>query len=211
VKILAFSDIHGNIYQAKKIASLCNEKNIKTVIIAGDLTYFGKIKDIFSPFLDNGVKRLIIIPGNHEEPKLIKKYIEKNFGNELIFLEGDFFVLKDYLFIGFSANNIFPTTTIYSEEEAFKILENVFNKAHKHLKNKKLITISHIHPEEFIDKIFPFPGSKAWRFFIKKYKPLLHLHGHIHEGEGISYKIGETLVINLGERGKIIDLKKLKR
>ena len=211
MKILAFSDIHGNVYQAKKLASLCNKKNIKTVIIAGDITYFGKIKDIFTPFLENNVSNIIVVPGNHEEPELIKEYIKKNFKEKIVFLEGDFYILEDFIFIGFSANNIIPTTTIYSEKEAFEILENVFEKVKNHLSNKKLTTISHIHPNHLIDKMFSFPGSDAWQFFIKKYEPLLHLHGHIHEGEGISYNIGKTKVINLGERGKIIDLKKLEK
>src|SRR5438309_179324 len=40
-------------------------------------------------------------------------------------------------------------------------------------------------------------GSKAVREAIDKYQPMLSLHGHIHEGKGIT-RIGKTLAINPG-------------
>ncbi len=55
-------------------------------------------------------------------------------------------------------------------------------------------------------------GSSAVREAIEKYKPLLGLHGHIHESRGI-YKLGRTICINPGSeyaqgilRGAIVDL-----
>jgi Icc-related predicted phosphoesterase len=49
-------------------------------------------------------------------------------------------------------------------------------------------------------------GSTALREVIEKYKPLLGLHGHIHEGRGATY-IGRTLCINPGsmyEQGALL-------
>lgn len=40
-------------------------------------------------------------------------------------------------------------------------------------------------------------GSKAVRAALEKYQPLLGLHGHIHESDGIQ-KLGETTIINPG-------------
>jgi len=55
-------------------------------------------------------------------------------------------------------------------------------------------------------------GSMAARNAIKKYQPLLGLHGHIHESRGVE-KLGRTLCVNPGSeynegilRGVIIDL-----
>jgi len=57
-------------------------------------------------------------------------------------------------------------------------------------------------------------GSIAVLEAIKKYQPLLGLHGHIHESKG-SVKIGRTFCLNLrseyGEgimKGVILDLEK---
>ena len=56
-------------------------------------------------------------------------------------------------------------------------------------------------------------GSKAVLHVIKKYQPLLGLHGHIHEGKG-SWKYKRTLCLNPGSmyeqgilHGAVIDLK----
>jgi hypothetical protein len=55
-------------------------------------------------------------------------------------------------------------------------------------------------------------GSKAVRNAIKKYRPVVGLHGHIHESKG-AQKIGETMCFNPGSdysadllRGLIVDL-----
>jgi Icc-related predicted phosphoesterase len=40
-------------------------------------------------------------------------------------------------------------------------------------------------------------GSRAVRKIIEKYKPLLGLHGHIHESAGFR-RIGRTLCVNPG-------------
>jgi uncharacterized protein len=55
-------------------------------------------------------------------------------------------------------------------------------------------------------------GSHAVRAAIKKYQPVVALHGHIHESRGVQ-KIGRTLCINPGSdyssgvlRGAVIDL-----
>ena len=40
-------------------------------------------------------------------------------------------------------------------------------------------------------------GSTAVRDAIRRYQPLLSLHGHIHEGKGTA-RIGKTLAINAG-------------
>ena len=59
-------------------------------------------------------------------------------------------------------------------------------------------------------------GSTAVRECIQVYKPLLGLHGHIHESRGI-YKLGKTICINPGSeygqgilRGALVDLEEEK-
>ncbi len=59
-------------------------------------------------------------------------------------------------------------------------------------------------------------GSTSVREAIETYKPLLGLHGHIHESRGI-YKLGRTVCINPGSeygqgilRGAIVDLEEKK-
>jgi Icc-related predicted phosphoesterase len=55
-------------------------------------------------------------------------------------------------------------------------------------------------------------GSKAVREVIKKYQPVVALHGHIHESRG-AQRIGKSMCLNPGSeysadvlRGAIVDL-----
>ena len=63
-----------------------------------------------------------------------------------------------------------------------------------------------MHPSPSKSEFSGFPGSKSITKAIKKFKPALLLHGHIHEAGGIEEKIGSTRVINVGRKGKIIEI-----
>ena len=66
--------------------------------------------------------------------------------------------------------------------------------------------VTHQHPAESYSEFSGIPGSESVRKAIKKFKPEILIHGHIHEGEGIEEKINETKVINVGRKGKIIEI-----
>ena len=66
--------------------------------------------------------------------------------------------------------------------------------------------VTHMHPSPSISEFSGIPGSKAITTAIKKFKPSILLHGHIHEASGIEQKIGNTRVINVGREGKIIEI-----
>ena len=86
---------------------------------------------------------------------------------------------------------------------------DLLEKGHKGIMNqKKKIMVTHVHPagskiEKFTNL---FPGSSAVTDAIYKFKPSLLLCSHVHEAEGIEEKIGNTLVVNVGKSGKIIEL-----
>jgi len=51
-----------------------------------------------------------------------------------------------------------------------------------------------------------FPGSTGVRKAITHLKPDIALCSHVHEAEGIEERVGKTRVINVGRRGKIIEI-----
>ncbi len=216
MKIFAFSDIHGSLRDLEKIIKNIKKKKPDIVILAGDITYFNREKDYFrilEPFFKNKIE-LLVLPGNHDENEVLNEVINKlskkyNFDG-VKNIEKSWYIKDNYIFVGFSANNIGPTVSTYDEEEAEEILKKLFSKIKNHLKNKKLITISHVNPYGLIEETLGFLGSYAWYEFIKKYKPLIHFHGHIHETEGTEYKIGNSKVFNLGIKGYFFDLESSK-
>jgi len=50
------------------------------------------------------------------------------------------------------------------------------------------------------------PGSSGVKRAIEKLKPDIAICSHAHEAEGIEEMIGDTRVINVGRRGKIIEI-----
>ena len=73
---------------------------------------------------------------------------------------------------------------------------------------KKLVFITHapIYKTK-LDYIYKeHRGCKSSRKFVEKFKPVLTLCGHFHETENKSDKINETLIINPGHKGSLIEI-----
>ena len=68
--------------------------------------------------------------------------------------------------------------------------------------------VTHVHPSGTLMEKFTdfFPGSSGVRKAIEKFQPDIALCSHVHEAEGIEEKIGKTKVINVGRKGKIIEI-----
>ena len=72
----------------------------------------------------------------------------------------------------------------------------------------KKILITHVHPAGTIMESFSqfVKGSTGVRKAIDAIKPDIVICGHVHEAEGIEEKIGQTRVINVGKKGRLIEL-----
>ena len=73
---------------------------------------------------------------------------------------------------------------------------------------KKKIMVTHVHPKgTLMENLSNFvPGSSGVEKAIKVLKPDILLCSHIHEAEGIEERIGNTKVINVGRKGKVIKI-----
>ncbi len=200
LRILASGDIHGDTGLARRLAERAEKENADIVILCGDFTMGEKsIYNIFGPFASKN-KKVIFIPGNHETAAtadfLAEVYGAKN-------LHGYSARYKDVGLFGCGGANI--GLFQLSEKEIFEMLKKGF----EHIKylNKKIM-ITHVHPSESKMEKFTqfFPGSAGVRMAIDSFSPDILLCSHVHEAEGIEEKIGNTRVINVGRKGKIIDI-----
>ena len=68
--------------------------------------------------------------------------------------------------------------------------------------------VTHIHPSDtMMEKFSKFvQGSKGLKKAIETFKPDLLICGHVHEAEGIEEKVGNTIVMNVGKKGKIFEI-----
>lgn len=202
LRILAAGDIHGDTSLAKKLAEKAEKENVDLVVLCGDITYAEKsTENIIGKFLEKHQK-VLLIPGNHESLAtadfLAELYGVKN-------IHGYAVKYKDVGIFGCGGStNVGPFQEV-TEKEAYDLLKKSFDKI-KYLKKKIMVT--HLHPSETKMEKFTkfFEGSKGVRRAVEKLKPDILLCSHVHEAEGIEEKIGNTRVINVGKKGKIIEL-----
>lgn len=203
LKLLAFSDLHGDKALLEQLATQAQKENVDVVIIGGDFSPRDSLDTappyLISSFTKNG-KKVFVIHGNHETESTIK-FLEELYGLKTI--HGDYATFGDIGIFGAGGANVgpFPST----EEQLFDALKQGFEK----VKNaRKKVMVTHVHPagstiEKFTNM---FPGSIAVRKAIDEFKPDIVICGHVHEAQGIEETIGKTKVVNVAKIGKIIDV-----
>lgn len=198
LRLLAASDIHGDVSLAKKLAKKAEKEKVDLVVLCGDITSPAETPNLIKPFKD-AKKKVLIIPGNW-----------------------DSFATTDFLAEIYGVRNIHGYSVKYNEIGFFgaggaegpgegriteKELFNTLKKAYSGLKGlKKKIMVTHMHPANSKSEFSGVPGSESITKAIKKFKPDILIHGHIHEASGIEEKIGDTRVINVGREGKILEI-----
>ncbi len=205
LKILAAGDIHGDTGLIKKLAEKAKKENVDIVILAGDLTFGNEpVKGLLYPF-EKQKKQVLLIPGNHE-PVATTKFLSEIYPN-VKDIHGYSIKFKNKerdvgIFGAGSANvGIFQL----NEKKIYDLLERGFEKIKD---SKKKIMVTHVHPSGSIIEKFTdfFKGSSGVERAIKKFQPDIALCSHVHEAAGIEEKIGNTKVINVGRKGKIIEV-----
>jgi len=200
MKILASGDIHGDTRLAKKLADKAEKENVDLVILCGDLTYAEQSTEgIIGPFVKKN-KKVILIPGNHESVATAD-FLAELYGATN--LHG--YSIKSHGVGLFGCGGANIGLFKLGEDEIYGLLK----KGYDGIKDQpKKIMVTHVHPTGTKMEKFThvFPGSKGVQKAIERFKPDILLCSHVHEAEGIEEKIGNTLVINVGKKGKIIEI-----
>jgi uncharacterized protein len=205
MKILAFTDFHGDKKIISKILKRATEENPDVLVCTGDFTVFGKNLDkIMSKFLTG--KPFVFIPGNHEDnEKSLYLFAKKP---EALLVHQTGIIVKGILFVG-SGGGIYgktePTLEISKKSLALKIKK--FKITHP---NGKVVFLTH-RPAygtktDFMSDIKEHVGAINITEFINKNPIDLHICGHIHECFNTRDKIGKTITLNPGPEGKIINI-----
>ncbi len=198
MKILAFVDVHENKSAMKKLIE--KSKDVDLLICAGDISVWGSnLSNLIKSFKATN-KKLLIIPGNHEDEIELKE-ICSNF-DFVFYLHKRSIKINNYLFFGHGTGGFAKIN---------KDFEKVGERFKKIIKNEKVIFVSHAPPynTKLDILINDHYGCKSYSDFILQVKPILCVCGHFHENSGVSDKLGKTFVINPGPYGQIIDLEKI--
>lgn len=203
MKILAAGDLHGDMASVRKLAERAEKEKVDLVILTGDITQEDKSTDnMIGPFLAKH-KKVLFVPGNHDSfataDFLAEIYPIRN-------MHGYTVKYEDIGFFGCGGANI--GLSQLKESEIFNLLKEGSDKLNHMSGIKKKVMLTHVHPSQSKMEQFSrfVPGSKGIKQAVDEFQPDILLCSHVHEAEGIEEKIGKTLVINVGKRGKIIEL-----
>jgi uncharacterized protein len=201
VKILIFSDIHGDLRALGTIVA----QPADLYIAAGDLATFGKGLDRCGEVLKPLGERLWVLPGNHETHDDTRAFCEHfgfvDFHRRVRQLPSK---LGETQWAGLGYSNITPFNTPgeYTEEviaEALSAFDGI----------RPLYLVVHFPPYGTkLDEFAPgkHAGSPALRSWVERAQPVFVFCGHIHETAGLSERLGPTQCFNVGKRGYTVEV-----
>jgi Icc-related predicted phosphoesterase len=201
MKLLVFSDIHGDLAALERLMAI----EADCYIAAGDLASWGRGLDRCGELMRSRSGRVWVLPGNHEWAEQVTEFCRRF---ELNDFHGKTFKAagRHVAGLGYSNPTPFHTPGEYSEEELARRLAPFAGLA-------PLILICHCPPlGTALDRVREgvHAGSRAVKLFIDRNQPEYFLCGHIHEAAGVEEQLGKTHAVNAGKRGYILDLATIK-
>lgn len=200
MRILAIVDLHGNEKAYKYLAKVVEKVKPDLIISAGDHTWFGKDEKKLLSQLNDFKIPILVIPGNHEVPEGTQKAAKGL--KHIIWLHKGAYEANGALILGCGEGGFCRGNCDFERTKPF------FAKELKKHKGKNIL-VTHEPPfDTKADEVSlgAHVGSKSVRDFIKENQPDLHICGHIHETAGAMSRLGKTLVINPGPKGKLIEV-----
>jgi len=198
VKLLIFSDIHGDLQALEK--AMATEADY--YFAAGDLANWGQGLDRCGKILASRGERVYVLPGNHESAEQVERMCERHglhaFHGRSMELAG-----RQVAGLGYSSPTPFHTPGEYSEPEMARRLEPFAGLA-------PLVLVCHCPPYGSpLDRVRNglHGGSTAVRDFLAAHPPEYFFCGHIHESAGVEARLGKTRAANVGKRGYLLELK----
>ncbi len=197
MRLLAFSDLHADVPQARRLAE--RSAGVDAVIGVGD---FASVHAGLEETIDalRGVERpTVLVPGNNETEGALREACR---GWEAArVLHGESAQIDGIAFFGLGAGvPVTPWDWSFdlTEEEAARMLERC---------PERCVLAVHSPPRGHLDiSRGEHLGSEAVRRAIELKRPRLALCGHIHEQWGRESAIGPTRVLNLGPAGTMVEV-----
>jgi uncharacterized protein len=196
VRLLAFSDIHRDLDQARRIASMADDADV--LVAAGD---FGSVHRGVEQLIDMLVvveTQTVLVPGNNETDDELRDACGG--WKPATVLHGAGVEIDGVSFWGLGAGiptTPWPWSFDLSEEEAEAALRSCPDDVD--------VLVLHSPPKGFLDGDRSL-GSEALLRAIERVQPSVAVCGHIHECAGQEALVGSTRLFNLGPAGTWIEV-----
>jgi uncharacterized protein len=193
VKLLAFSDVHRDLDQCRRLVEMSADADV--VIAAGD---FASIHEGLEETIDalRPIERpTVLVPGNNETEDALRGACEGWSAAHV--LHGTGAEIEGVSFFGLGAGvPVTPWDWSFdlSDDEATERLAACPEGG---------VLVLHSPPKGHLDKGF---GSEAILRAIEAKRPRAAVFGHIHECHGRQEQLGPTLLANLGPAGTVLEV-----
>jgi Icc-related predicted phosphoesterase len=201
MRILLFSDIHGDIRALERIVL----QPADVYIAAGDLSSFGRSLDRCGEVLKSHAENVWVLPGNHETHDETRALCDR-FGffdfHRKVRTINTASGATNWAGLGYSNLTPFNTPGEYSEDEISNALA-AFDGI------KPLYLVVHFPPRDTqLDQFAPgkHAGSPALRKWVDRAQPISLFCGHIHETAGQKDLVGATQCFNVGKKGYLLEI-----
>ena len=201
VKFLCFSDLHRDVAAAEQLVGLA--KDVDLVIGAGDFATRRQGVEDTIEVLAEIEKPSVLVPGNGESVSELESAVKSAGWSSARVLHGTGCKLETVEIWGVGGG--IPVTPLgdwsydFSEAQAESLLAGC---------KPMSVLVTHSPPLDTVDedRSGKIRGSQAIRDVVLAKKPKLVVCGHIHSDWGKQVRLGETLVVNAGPRGMIIEV-----
>ena len=197
MRLLAFSDIHRDLDQARRIAERARDADV--LVAAGD---FGSVRRGVEQLIDMLVvveTPTVLVAGNNESVDELREACGGWRAAHV--LHGDGVEIDGVSFWGLGGGiptTPWPWSWDLTEDEASRALGSCPDGVD--------VMVLHSPPHGHLDGGRRSLGSKALLDGIERVKPRVAVCGHIHECAGESTTVGPTRLFNLGPEGTWIEL-----
>ena len=200
MKILTFVDTHASEKALARIKKKVKSEKPDLLLCAGDISVFEQGLDYVLFFLNKLKKPVLIIHGNHEGERFMRK-VCKLFKN-ITFLHKKHYRQNNVIVLCYGGGGF------ALRDSVFKKTTRKFKKIIKKNGDKKISLLIHGPPYGTkVDKIGgEYAGNKDITDFVRKNRIDYVICGHLHENFGKKDKIGKAVVLNPGPYGKILKI-----
>ncbi len=202
MKILAFTDLHAGITSFKRIQQKVKKEKPDYIFCLGDFTVFEQnINGVMKKLSELG--KVYLIHGNHEDEALVKKLCKKY--PNLKFIHKNVLQIPGYTIVAHGGGGFYGQGKLRRDKD----FEQFVRENKKKIKGK-IILLTHAPPGytklDYLAWLDDHAGCASYGEFVRQYKPILALSGHLHENFGVRQKLGKTLLCNPGPEGMVFTL-----
>lgn len=197
MRLLVFSDLHRDLGAARAMVGRAPEADV--VVGAGD---FATMREGLAEIIDilSDIDRpTVVVPGNGESDEELR--VACGGWASAHVLHGESTTIDGVPFFGIGA--AIPITPF--GDWSFDISDEIADGMLADCPGDGVL-VSHSPPLGHVDGVDQHFGSRAVLEAIERARPRLVVCGHIHDCWGQSSQVGETLVLNAGPTGRLLDL-----